>query len=105
MNKIEQEKQVRGWITTNYRPWGIESRVKQDRTRKTSKRVDNNQLSAVGDKRKIESRVKLVDELHFEANHSDPDDNLNALLKVYSFTILTKMFLTIKVLNGACFAW
>ncbi|KAG4388523.1 hypothetical protein GLYMA_09G190500v4 [Glycine max] len=53
----------------------------QDRTRKTSKRVDNNQLSAVGDKRKIESRVKLVDELHFEANHSDPDDNLNALLK------------------------
>ena len=77
----------------------------QDRTRKTSKRVDNNQLSAVGDKRKIESRVKLVDELHFEANHSDPDDNLNALLKVYSFTILTKMFLTIKVLSGACFAW
>jgi len=75
MNKIEQEKQVRGWITTNYRPWGIESRVKH------------------------------VDESHFEANHSDPDDNLNALLKVYSFTILTKMFLTIKVLNGACFAW
>ena len=59
----------------------------------------------MGDKRKIESRVKLVDELHFEANHSDPDDNLNALLKVYSFTILTKMFLTIKVLSGACFAW
>ncbi|RZB46247.1 Kinesin-like protein KIN-13B [Glycine soja] len=31
--------------------------------------------------RKTKSRVKHVDESHFEANHSDPDDNLNALLK------------------------
>ncbi|XP_020233234.1 kinesin-like protein KIN-13B [Cajanus cajan] len=53
----------------------------QDKTRKTSKRVDNNQLSAVEDKRKKESRVKRVDASHSEANHSDPDDNLNALLK------------------------
>lgn len=53
----------------------------QDRTRKTSKRVDNNQVSAVEDKRKIESRVKHVDASYFEANHSDADDNLNALLK------------------------
>ncbi|RDX63308.1 Kinesin-like protein KIN-13B, partial [Mucuna pruriens] len=53
----------------------------QDRTRKTSKRVDSNQVSAVEDKRKIESRVKHVDASHFEANHSDPDNNLNALLK------------------------
>ncbi|KAG5022036.1 hypothetical protein JHK85_018378 [Glycine max] len=53
----------------------------QDRRRKTSKRVDNNQLAAVEDNRKIESRVKHVDESDFEANHSDPHDNLNALLK------------------------
>ncbi|CAJ1951797.1 unnamed protein product [Sphenostylis stenocarpa] len=54
----------------------------QDRTRKTSKRVvDNNQLSAVEDKKKIESRVKHVDASHFETNHSDLDDYLNALLK------------------------
>ncbi|XP_061340114.1 kinesin-like protein KIN-13B isoform X2 [Gastrolobium bilobum] len=53
----------------------------QDRTRKTIKRVDNTQLFAVEDKRKIESRVKHVDLPHFEANHSDPDGDLNALLK------------------------
>lgn len=55
----------------------------QDRTRKTSKRVDNNQLYAVEDKRKIEYCVKHVDASHFEANHSDADDNLDALLKVH----------------------
>ena len=57
----------------------------QDRTRKTDKGVDANQLSALEDKRKIESLVKHVNLPHFEANHSDPDDDLNALLKVYSF--------------------
>ncbi|ESW24822.1 hypothetical protein PHAVU_004G163200 [Phaseolus vulgaris] len=50
----------------------------QDRTRKTNKRVDDDQLSAVD--KKIESRVN-VDASHFQTNHSDPDDNLNALLK------------------------
>lgn len=54
----------------------------QDRTRRTSKRVHTNQLSAMEDKRKIDSRVKHVDLPHFEANYSDPDDDLNALLKV-----------------------
>ncbi|KAG4914686.1 hypothetical protein JHK87_052243 [Glycine soja] len=63
MNKIEQEKQVRGWITTNYRPWGIESRVKH------------------------------VDESHFEANHSDPDDNLNALLKEKKIRVVMEKFI------------
>ncbi|KAK7291462.1 hypothetical protein RIF29_06627 [Crotalaria pallida] len=53
----------------------------QDRTRKTSKRVDTNQLYAVQDKRKIDSRVKHVGSQPFEANNSDPDDDLNALLK------------------------
>ncbi|KAL2321263.1 hypothetical protein Fmac_030232 [Flemingia macrophylla] len=53
----------------------------QDRTRKASKRVDSNQLSAVEDRRKKESCVKHVGASHFEINHSDPDDNLNALLK------------------------
>ncbi|XP_045789153.1 kinesin-like protein KIN-13B [Trifolium pratense] len=48
----------------------------QDRTRKTSKRVDNNQLSTVEDKRKIGSRAK-----HVENTSSDPDDDFNALLK------------------------
>ncbi|KAK7314479.1 hypothetical protein VNO77_33004 [Canavalia gladiata] len=53
----------------------------QDRTKKTSKRVDNSQLSAAEDKRRIEPHVKRVDVSHFEANHFDPDDDLNVLLK------------------------
>lgn len=64
----------------------------QDRTRKTSKRVDNIQLSAVEDKRKIESRVKHVDLSHVVSKHSDPDDDLNALLKVYSYAISINVF-------------
>lgn len=46
-------------------------------TRKTIKRVDDNQLSVAS---------------HFQTNHSDPDDNLNALLKVWSFATLPKVF-------------
>ncbi|KAL1318646.1 hypothetical protein AAHE18_15G220100 [Arachis hypogaea] len=53
----------------------------QDRTRKTNKRVDGSQLSSLEDKRKIESCVKHVNPPQFEANHSVPDDDLNALLK------------------------
>ncbi|XP_027358124.1 kinesin-like protein KIN-13B isoform X1 [Abrus precatorius] len=53
----------------------------QHRTRKISKRVDNNQLYALEDERKVEPHVKHVDVSLFEANHSDPDDDLNALLK------------------------
>lgn len=53
----------------------------QDRTRKTSKRVDNNQLSTVEDKRKIDSRSKHVNLSHVENTYSDPDDDFNALLK------------------------
>ncbi|WVZ15309.1 hypothetical protein V8G54_012875 [Vigna mungo] len=52
----------------------------QDRTRKTIKRVDNNHLSAFEDKKKIESRVN-IDASLFQTTYSDPDDNLNALLK------------------------
>ncbi|KAG2385259.1 Kinesin-like protein [Vigna angularis] len=52
----------------------------QDRTRKTIKRVDNNHLSAFEDKKRIESRVN-VDASNFQTTYSDPDDNLNALLK------------------------
>jgi len=63
----------------------------QDRTRKTIKRVDNNHLSGFEEKKKIESRVN-VDASHFQTNHSDPDDNLNALLKVYSFATLANLF-------------
>ncbi|XP_052118224.1 kinesin-like protein KIN-13B isoform X2 [Arachis duranensis] len=53
----------------------------QDRIRKTNKRVDGSQLSSLEDKRKIESCVKHVNPPQFEANHSVPDDDLNALLK------------------------
>ncbi|KEH27114.1 kinesin motor family protein [Medicago truncatula] len=53
----------------------------KDRTRKASKRVDNNQLSAVEDKKKIGSRAKHVNLPHVENTHSDPDDDFNALLK------------------------
>ncbi|KAJ1419385.1 P-loop containing nucleoside triphosphate hydrolase [Sesbania bispinosa] len=53
----------------------------QDRTRQSSKRVDNNQSFAMENKRKIESRVKHIDLSHVETNHFDPDVDLNALLK------------------------
>ncbi|GAU43456.1 hypothetical protein TSUD_140930 [Trifolium subterraneum] len=53
----------------------------QDRTRKTIKRVDNNQLSTVEDKRKTDSRAKHVNLSHVENTYSDPDDDFNALLK------------------------
>lgn len=56
----------------------------QDRTRKTNKQVGNNQLSTMEDKRKTDSRVKLVGLSHVETNLSDPDDDLSALLKVFS---------------------
>jgi hypothetical protein len=60
----------------------------QDRTRKASKRVDNNQLSAVEDKKKIGSRTNHVNLPHVENIHSDPDDDFYALLKVCSYVIL-----------------
>ncbi|CAL0332530.1 unnamed protein product [Lupinus luteus] len=48
----------------------------------SSKRVETNQLSSREEKRKIDSRVKHVDLPYFEAtNNSDPDDDLNILLK------------------------
>ncbi|CAL5186487.1 unnamed protein product [Lathyrus oleraceus] len=53
----------------------------QDRTRKASKRVDNNQLSTIEDKRKIGSRAKHANVSHVENTYSDPDDDFNALLK------------------------
>ncbi|CAI8594793.1 unnamed protein product [Vicia faba] len=53
----------------------------QDRTRKASKRVDNNQLSTVEDKRKTGSRAKHANLSHVENRYSDPDDDFNALLK------------------------
>lgn len=60
----------------------------QDRTRKASKRVDNNQLSTVEDKRKIGSRAKHANVSHVENTYSDPDDDFNALLKVCSYVNL-----------------
>lgn len=61
---------------------------RQDRTRKVSNRVDNNQLSTVEDKRKIGSHAKSVNLSHVENTHSDPDDDLNALLKVCSYAVI-----------------
>lgn len=73
----------------------------KDRTRKASKRVDNNQLSAVEDKKKIGSRAKHVNLPHVENTHSDPDDDFNALLKVCSYVILISevcyLLLTISI--------
>ncbi|KAI4347130.1 hypothetical protein L6164_007973 [Bauhinia variegata] len=53
----------------------------QDKTRKTIKKVDTNPFSAVEDKRRMDSHVKRADLPHFESNYSNPDDDLNVLLK------------------------
>ncbi|KAI4350863.1 hypothetical protein L6164_005270 [Bauhinia variegata] len=56
----------------------------QDKIRKTYKKVDTNQPSAVGDKRRTDSHVKRADPPHLDSNYSnddDDDDDLNALLK------------------------
>lgn len=54
----------------------------QDRARKTSKKVESSELSVVEDQRKIDSHVKCVQLPHFLADCSNPDDDLNVLLKV-----------------------
>lgn len=74
----------------------------QDRTRKTSKKVGTNRLATVEDK-KIDSHVKRMD----LPKANDPDDDLNALLKVLKFwtCYMIKIFFFVELAIDGSFAW